>query len=79
MCRLAQIEYRDQIQKAEDERKELLEKRRKEKYEKHYDICQQVICLVDIYLNIPLILECNIVVLGSIFFVFKMCLSIYKL
>ena len=56
MCRLAQIEYRDQIQKAEDERKELLEKRRKEKYEKHYDICQQVICLVDIYLNIPLIL-----------------------
>ena len=56
MCRLAQIEYRDQIQKAEDERKELLEKRRKEKYEKHYDICQQVICPVDIYLNIPLIL-----------------------
>lgn len=42
MCRLAQIEYRDQIQKAEDERRELLEERRKAKYEKHYTICQQV-------------------------------------
>ena len=52
MCRLAQIEYRDQIQKAEDERRELLGKRRKEKYEKHYDICQQVIFLIVIPLNI---------------------------
>ncbi|CAB4023642.1 Hypothetical predicted protein, partial [Paramuricea clavata] len=43
MCRLAQIEYRDQIQKAEDERRELLEERRKAKYEKHYDICQQIL------------------------------------
>ena len=46
MCRLAQIEYRDQIQKAEDERRELLEERRKAKYEKHYDICQQVIIII---------------------------------
>ena len=48
MCRLAQIEYGDQIRKAEDERKELLEERRKEKYDKHYKICQQVICCTDI-------------------------------
>ena len=48
MCRLAQIEYRDQIQKAEDERRELLEERRKAKYEKHYKICEQVIFLINI-------------------------------
>ena len=43
MCRLAQIEYKDQIEKAENERRELLEGRRKAKYEKHYNICRQVI------------------------------------
>jgi hypothetical protein len=55
MCRLAQIEYGDEIQKAENERKELLEERRKEKYEKHYEICQQVKFLYDdiIDINIP--------------------------
>lgn len=46
MCRLAQIEYRDQIKKAKDEREQLLEERRRQKYEKHYNICQQVILLI---------------------------------
>ncbi|XP_028417674.1 sperm flagellar protein 2-like [Dendronephthya gigantea] len=43
MCRLAQIEYRDQIKKTKDEREQLLEERRKQKYEKHYNICEQIL------------------------------------
>ena len=47
MCRLAQIEFREETRKAEELRRELVEQRREEKYRKHYQICQQVIFYID--------------------------------
>ena len=42
MCLLSQIEYKHKIERDKQQRKELLEERRKAKYEKHFDICKKV-------------------------------------